>query len=281
MSTNRYQLPSPESSAQDPGRPAVGRVTTVRRAVRSELLKLRTLRSQVWLLVVATVFTVTLGPVQSVGELVDNSDGVSGTGADAVSLALAGATTAGLLIGVLGVLTVAGEYAPHAIRSTFMLVPRRGIVVAAKAVALAAVVALTSVVAVGIAVTATLAILTQAGGEADWGSPQVLRISAAMVWYLAGWGVLGQAAGWLTGSKVGGAALLMGVMLVLTPVLALVPGRAGQILVALAPSSVGGAMISSHHTSALGAPVTGLVLWTVYLVLFTAASAWVVGRRDA
>lgn len=281
MSSTSHNLSSLAPEAGEPGRRTVRRAVSLRRTVRSELLKLRSLRSQVWLLVLATAFTAALGPVQSLGEVVDDSEGTIGSSADAVSLALAGATTAGLLIGVLGVLTVAGEYAPRAIRGTFMLVPRRGHVVAGKALALGGVVALTSALSVGVAVTAALAILGRGGVDAGWGSPQVLRISAAMVWYLVGWGVLGQVAGWLTGSKIGGATLLLTVMMILAPVLGLVPGRAGEILVGLAPSSVGGAMISSHHTSALGAPLSGLVLWSVYLVLFTAASAYVVSRRDA
>jgi ABC-2 type transport system permease protein len=276
------QTPSPAmATVDDPRRQPVQWAVTVRRVVSSELVKLRTLRSQVWLLVAATAFTVALGPVQSLGEVLDDSGPTIGSSADAVSLALAGATTASLLIGVLGVLTVAGEYAPRAIRNTFMLVPRRGHVVAAKALALGSVVAVTSALAVAVAVTAGLVILAQADVHVGWGSPQVLRISVAMVWYLVGWGVLGQVAGWVTGSKIGGATLLMTVMLVLAPVLGLLPGPAGEILVAVTPSSVGGAMISSQHTSALGSPPAGFVIWSFYLVLFTAVSAWAVGRRDA
>jgi hypothetical protein len=85
----------------------------------------------------------------------------------------------------------------------------------------------------------------------------------------------------VTQSKIGGAALLLGIMLVLAPVLALVPGRVGEVLVAVLPSSAGGAMIGTHHATALGAPLVGLGLWTAYLVLATALSAWLVGRRDA
>lgn len=279
MST--MENPSSRVAVAHPTQRTVGRAVTVRRSVNSELVKLRTLRSQVWLLLVATTFTLALGPVQSLGEVLADSGGTIESSAGAVSLALTGATTANLLIGVLGVMTVAGEYAPRAIRSTFMLVPRRGHVVAAKALALGIVVALTSALAVAVAVTTTMAVLQDTGVHADWASPQVLRISMATVWYLVGWGILGQAAGWLTRSKIGGATLLMTVMLVLTPILGLIPGRVGETLVALTPSSVGGAMISSAHSSTLGTPLVGFVLWSAYLLLITAATAAVVGRRDA
>ena len=280
MSHTRHDASTAMSGGHHPTDRSVGAAVTVRRAVTSELIKLRTLRSQGWVLAVATAFTAALGPVQSLDVLFDGAGGIDSSAA-VVALALTGASTGCLLVGVLGVLVVAGEYAPRAIRTTFMLVPRRGHVVAAKAVALAVVVGASSALAVAVAVTATLAVLARADVHVGLEEPPLLRISVAMVWYLVGWGILGQAAGWLTRSKIGGATLLMTVMVVLTPVLGLIPGRAGEILVSLTPSAVGGAMISSHPTSTLGTPLVGLVLWSVYLVLLTAASAWVVARRDA
>ncbi len=256
-------------------------ISTVRRTLRAELVKLRTLRSHMWLLAVAVLFMLLLGPIQAIGAMVA-PDGSQEIGSDgAVSLALAGASTATLLIGVLGVLLVTGEYAPRAIRTTFTAVPRRGYVVAAKAGAIGLAVTATGAVAVAGAVTASLGILDRAGVDAGWGSPHVLRVSAAMVWYLAGWGVLGVAAGWVTRSKIGGAALLVTVMLVLAPLLGLIPGRAGAVLAELMPSSAGGAMLSTHGSGPLSTPAAGFLLWTGYLVLFTAGSAWVTSRRDA
>ena len=47
------------------------------------------------------------------------------------------------------------------------------------------------------------------------------------------------------------------------------------------PSSAGAAMISTHHTTTLGAPAIGLLLWTGYLVAFSCLAAWLVTSRDA
>ena len=108
-----------------------------------------------------------------------------------------------------------------------------------------------------------------------------------MVWYLVGWGVLGLAAGWVTRSKLGGAALLLTVMMVLAPVLGLIPGRAGEVVVALMPSSAGAAMISTEPATpdllglTVDVPLFGFVVWTLYLVAATAVAALVVTRRDA
>jgi ABC-2 type transport system permease protein len=254
---------------------------TLLRTVSSELIKLTSLRSQVWLLIVAAALVAVLGPIQTLGQVMAGPRGEAGTSAAAVSLALTGMATSTLLVGVLGVLVVTGEYAPRAIRTTFALVPRRSRVVAAKAVALALVTALVGLVSVTIAVAASLTIRSYGGDAVGWASPDALRISVLMVWYFVGWAVLGLAAGWVTRSKLGGAGLLLGVMLILTPLLGLIPGRVGELLVALTPSSVGGAMISPDHSGALTAPGVGFVLWTTYLVLFTALSSWVATRRDA
>jgi ABC-2 type transport system permease protein len=198
-----------------------------------------------------------------------------------------GGSTATLLLGVLGVLVVSGEYAPRSIRTTFMTVPRRGVVVAAKAAALGLLTIVTGAAAVAGAVTASLLLLARGDLEVSWTSPHVLRVAAGMVWYLAGWGSLGLVAGWVTRSKIGGAALLMTVMLLLAPVLGLVPGRLGEILVALLPSSAGAAMVSAQPSVTqlagitVGTPTFGFVVWTCYLVLLTALAAVAVSRRDA
>jgi ABC-2 type transport system permease protein len=267
--------------------PTVSSTTTLRRTMRSEVIKLRALRPNVWLLGVATGFLVLLGPFQALGSVLADTEGTVADSAAAVSTALTGAAASTLLLGVLGVLLVAGEYAPRSIRTTFMAVPRRTAVVTAKALAMTLLVAVTGAVAVVTAVTASMAVLERGDLQVGWTSPHVLRVSAAMVWYLVGWGVLGLAAGWVTRSKLGGAALLLTVMMVLAPVLGLIPGRAGEVVVALMPSSAGAAMISTEPATAdllgltVDVPLFGFVVWTLYLVAATAVAALVVTRRDA
>jgi ABC-2 type transport system permease protein len=264
---------------------ATTRWQTVRRALASEVIKLGTVQSSVWLLVAATAFTLFLGPVQALGEVItgpsDEVTRAADSGPMALSIALTGTTTAALIVGVLGVLLVTGEYVPRSIRTTFMLVPRRAHVVIAKLLAGGLVVAATGVVAVAIAVTVSLALLSQADMDVTWGSPQVLRISAATVWYLVGWLVLGQTAGWLTRSKLGGSALLLVAMLVLTPVLGLIPGRTGEIIVGLMPAAAGAAMVGPDRAGGLGEPLVGFALWTAYVAACIPLSAWLAAKRDA
>ena len=273
---------------QSPARPTpVGWPTTVRRTVHSELIKLRALRSSVWLLGVATAFTALLGPVQAVGQVLGGPAQPLGAdpAADAAALALSGTSSSSLLLGVLGVLVVTGEYTSHAVRTTFTLVPQRGQVVLAKAVALALATAVTSAVAVAVAVTVSLLVLGRGGPSADlqlgWGSPHVLHLAAATVWYLVGWSLLGLVAGWLTRSKIAGPAVLIGVLYLLAPLLGLLPETVGRVVLPLLPSSAAAAMTSVDPAGALGSAPAGFALWTAYLGLFTVVSGWVVTRRDA
>lgn len=261
-------------------------MATLRRSVHSELIKFRTLRSNLWLFAAAIAFLVVLGPVQALGSVLAGSERATVDSADAVSTALTGATTSTLLVGVLGVLLVAGEYAPRAIRTTFMTVPRRPVVVVAKAAALTLLTGVVGTVAVAFAVTVSTAVLARGDVHVTWTSPHVLRVSVAMVWYLVGWGILGLAAGWVTRSKIGGAALLLTVMLVLAPVLGLVPGRVGEVVVALMPGSAGAAMVSTRPATDIAGitvdlPAFGFVVWTSYLVIATVMASVVVSRRDA
>ena len=258
-----------------------GWAATVRRATASELIKLRTLRSTMWLLATAVLFVLLLGPIQPMGQLVVRAVGRVDSSAGALSLALAGLSTTTLLLGILGVLLVTGEYAPRAIRTTFMHIPRRGHVVLGKLTSLSLVTVVTGLPAVAIAVTVSFAIVSRIGLDVGWGSPHVLRITVGSVYAMVGWGLLGQLAGWVTRSKLGGAALLFGVMLVLTPVLGLVPGPVGDVLIALTPASAAGAMLNTHHVGVLDSPAAGFTLWTAYLLGGTVLAAALLRRRDA
>jgi ABC-2 type transport system permease protein len=287
ISTDGSSDPSTVPSTGPSTGPSTDRLIALRRSTRSELIKLGSLRSHVWLLAVAIGFMALLGPIDALGSVLDESETTVTDAAGAVSTALTGGTTSTLLLGVLGVLMVAGEYAPRAIRTTFMTVPRHGVVVVAKAVALATLVLVTATVAVVAAVTVSMSLFASGGLHVGWASPPVLRVSAATVWYLVGWAVLGLAAGWVTRSKLGGSSLLLIVMLIVPPVLSLIPGRAGSVLVAVMPSSAGAAMVSTHPatTDVLGITVNvslfGFMLWTAYLLVFTTVAAMAVARRDA
>ena len=102
-----------------------------REAARMEWIKLRSLRSTRWVLAGGMVATVALGVVAGY-----NTRSVTG---DPTSNVLAGALVGQVITGVLGVLAMTSEYSSGLVRVTFAAMPRRGLVLAAKAVVFGAV----------------------------------------------------------------------------------------------------------------------------------------------
>jgi ABC-2 type transport system permease protein len=117
-------------SAVSPGRPA----SVMTMALRAEWTKVRTLPGMAWLLVAAAVGTVGLGAgVAAAFHCPGTSCSPAATGADPVKISLTGLYLGQVLVAVLAVLAVGGEYGTGMIRVTFTAVPRRLVVLASKA----------------------------------------------------------------------------------------------------------------------------------------------------
>jgi hypothetical protein len=117
------------------------RPVTARRVLRSEWVKLRSLRSTAWTLLSAVVLMIGIGWLAGWGANDTWSDLSPQEQAtfSPVDVTLAGFYLAQLAVSVLGVLLVTGEYATGMVRATFAAVPRRLPVLWAKAVLFAGV----------------------------------------------------------------------------------------------------------------------------------------------
>jgi ABC-2 type transport system permease protein len=102
----------------------------VRDAIHAEWTKLRTVPGTGGLLLAATALTIAVG-LLTTGSA---SCPATGCGVDATKQALAGIQLGQAVVAVLAVLAVGGEYSSGMIRTTLLAVPRRGTVLAAKAV---------------------------------------------------------------------------------------------------------------------------------------------------
>src|SRR5215470_14791593 len=109
----------------------------IRRALRMEWTKLRTVRTSTWSLACLVAFSIGPGAllVSSLGGMCPPE-----CDADAAQLSLAGVRLSQLAVVVLAVLAVSVEYETTMIRTTFAAVPGRITVLAAKALALTVVV---------------------------------------------------------------------------------------------------------------------------------------------
>jgi hypothetical protein len=134
---------------------------TVRHVISAELIKVGSLRSMAVATVIAALSIVVGGVLAAIGTVVSKSspDGGAAT-PDPAGGSLTGVSIAVYAVATLGVLAVTSEYTTGTIKPTLAAVPRRGLLVAGKAAAVAAVtfaVTLTSTLVAFFAAKAILA----------------------------------------------------------------------------------------------------------------------------
>jgi ABC-2 type transport system permease protein len=144
-------------------------------AVHAEWTKLRTVPGTVWLLIGLVVLTVGV----SVSTMAATSDQVP----DPAKASLLGVTLGQAVVAILAVLAVGGEYSSQMMHTTLAAVPRRSVVLAAKAAVVTGIVLVGAAVAVAGCVLAGRLMLDTSG--------PMLRAAAGSVLYLALIGLLG------------------------------------------------------------------------------------------
>ncbi|MEV8252489.1 ABC transporter permease [Rhodoglobus sp. NPDC076762] len=298
MTTTTLEAPQP-SGAQNARVQGATRLNFAR-VVRSEWIKLRTLRSTLWLFAIFVLLTVAFGLLMAVtfdtsgGPALDTETQKSFT----VMVATLGVSFTQLVAAVLGVLIVSGEYTTGMIRSTFAAVPKRLPAFFAKAFVLALatfVVSLGSIVATALI---TAPILAGQGVEGQLLDGEVMRALVGGAGYLTLVALLAFGFGAILRNSAGGIATVLGLILVVPTVLGILAAITQAVWVqnlsAFLPSNAGALMYAIGDGSFMGGPPvpTGsdiitldatqgflvLVAWVV--VLFIAAAA-LIKRRDA
>lgn len=251
------------------------RLTFVR-ALRGEWAKLATLRSTWWSIGITGLLTVAIA-VLIAQNVIDPSF-------DPIQAVVSPIQFTMLLAGILGAISVTGEYSTGMIRSTLTANPGRGSVLAAKAVVLAAVMFVASLIIFGIAAIAVGVVVSGREQSIDWSDPSasflpILVASLAMAVFT----VIGVAFGFILRSGAGAIAATVGLLFVLPIVASIfaIAGDAGRWLMdAAAYLPVAAAQSAIIPGSGLDAPVAYLTLgcWVAAGLL----SAWAVLRtRDA
>jgi ABC-2 type transport system permease protein len=273
---------------RDLGRPS-GSVTvhriTLARVIRSERIKLRTLRST-WIglgaFVVILVGVGAIASAVSTGAVSTRQGGAQATSSDPLSTVLTGANLAVLLIGVLGCLAGAREYGSRMITATVSAVPGRWQVVVAKAAALTAVVLPTALVASFAAYGVGMSILSASGAETlSLTDSGVLRSLVGMGGYLTAIALLGLALGVLLRSVASSIGVLIAGVLILPSIAgALLPDSWNTILQYL-PNQAAASFtpLSSSSAATLGSTAGALVLAAWVVVALTGAVV-AIKRRD-
>ena len=165
------------------------------RALSAEWTKLRSVGSMRWTLAGALVSMVVFGVLLCAGTQTDGC--LQDQCEDMVMVALGGVYLAQFAVAVLGVLAITSEYATGLIRVTFVAEPRRRLVLAAKALTLAAAVFVVGLVASAASYAIGHAMLVGNGFTPAHGYPgasitdgPILRAIFGTALYLSGVGLL-------------------------------------------------------------------------------------------
>jgi ABC-type transport system involved in multi-copper enzyme maturation permease subunit len=282
MSTATLNPPAVRTHAITPAR------TTTPRVIRSEWIKLRTLRST-WLTIGGMLFAlIAFGLISALTasgqvEVTAGQGGPPGfAGADPVSTVLSGANFAVLIVAVLGAIIGAREYSTGMVRTTLAAVPKRLPVLWGKLTTLVGILAPVVLLGVLVSFFCGMAIL-DAGGAAtvSWSDDGVARAVLGTAAYLVGLGVIGVALGILLRSTAGGIGTVIGaVLFVPTLASALLPDSWDGVLKYL-PSNAGQAFTSLDPGDTLLSPGVGMAVFAGWVVLAIVGAAVALKRRDA
>jgi ABC-2 type transport system permease protein len=203
--------------------------------LRSEWIKLRTLRSTVWSYasVVAIVLGLALVLALTTASGVDGAPDTLGGSSEAqvgllVQSSTFGVFLAQLVVAVLGVLVISGEYGTGMSRSTFTAVPKRLPVLAAKSAVLFLVTFLVGVIATVGAYLVSSAVYSTHGVSANLADPDLFMPLLGASLYLALVAVFSLGVGTMVRSSAGGIGIVLALILVVPTILQLVPADWAQ-----------------------------------------------------
>lgn len=208
MTTTAVHTAAPARPTQPDARLSFGRL------VRSEAIKLLTLRSTWWSLAVTAVLAIGISLLMAWASQEFSGD------FNPVGAIVAPMQFTMLVAGILGAMAITGEYSTGMIRSTLTAEPRRGAVLVAKGVVVALLLAATTVVTTIVSVIASAPIF---GDRAiDWSDAETSVVPLALgVLAMATFALLGLGWGFIIRSGAGAIAATVGILFVLPIVLSM------------------------------------------------------------
>jgi len=248
-------------------------------AARMEWIKLRSLRSTWWTLAVTVAGTVGIGA--AVG--LHSRDAA----ADLTNNALAGVVPGLLLAGVLGVLTMTSEYSSGTIRATLAAVPRRPLILIAKAAVFGAVTLIVGEAASFIAFFAASATLRRGIAAPTLGQPGVLRAVVLTGAAFCLIGLLGLGLGAIIRHSAAAVGVLVAGVYVVVQVIGFIAHSAAAYMpILILENSLSTTKPVTCGTDGSSCPDflsawAGLGVLSLYAVIALAAGGWLLAKRDA
>jgi ABC-2 type transport system permease protein len=191
-------------------------------ALHAEWTKLRTLPGTFWLVAAIAALTFAVGAAASGTATCPTAD----CGQDPAKIALTGVDLGQAVVAILAVLMVSGEYSTGMIHITFAAMPRRTLVLAAKAASLTGLTLVAGAIAVCGSVLTATSIMPGRGFTTAHGYPPstftdatMLRAASGSVLYLALIGLLSLGVATLVRDSAAGVGITLG-LLYLSPIVA-------------------------------------------------------------
>ena len=288
-------MSSPVTLASRPSKLGSGKVTQLG-VIRSEWIKLRTLRSTWWSFFATVVIVVGLGVLFSAlrahrfnqdttqfrGPGPVGGGGLDRIGLDPTLVSLRGVFLAQLAIGVLGVLVITGEYSTGMIRSSIAAVPHRRPVLIAKALVFGVTaLILTELAAFGAFVLGQQA-LKSTHLQASLSTHDAVRAIIGAGLYLTLIGLLAVGLGFLIRNTAGAIAAVFGIVLVLPLLANALPTPYSTDVSKYLPLNAGTQILSTtNFDSNMLSPWAGIGVTALYALAALIAGAVVLTRRDA
>jgi len=262
---------------------------TLPRVARSEWFKFASLRSSWITILVALVVIVGVGAMAAgvtAGDVTQpagpggGGDG-HGFARDPTSLSLTGAGLAQIILGILGVLAISGEYSSGMIRATFAAVPKRLPVLWGKVLVIGVVSLVVGEIGSFAAFFLGQMILGSGANVALWDTG-VLRAVLGTGAYMAAIAVLGLAIAALLRHAAGAIGTLFTLLLLAPSLLpAVLPTSWSDVIVKYLPSNAGVSFTSVVPADGMLSAGAGAAVLAAWLVVLLGVAAVLLKRRDA
>jgi ABC-2 type transport system permease protein len=253
--------------------------------VRSEWTKFRTVRSTMWALGLTVVIGIGISALATAETRSrwSTMSAASRASVDPTRLSLAGIFFCQLVLGVLGVLVLSGEYSTGTIRATFSAAPRRPPVLLAKVLVFGAVVLVISEAVSFCSFLLGQALLSAPAAHAGLSTPGAWTAVVGTGLYLCVMGLLALALATLVRHTAGAISAYVVVLLILTLIVDVLPTSLQNAVTRYLPAVIGDRIVNATNA---GAPFT-FSPWVGFAVLcgYTLALLIIGGvllvRRDA
>ncbi len=281
MSTVRTEPPLPAMMATAAVEPLpASRSVGFRQVLNAEWIKIRTVRSTSWTL--ASLFVLGVGLTTII--CAASADWLASSEADESpeSFLTWGMMFAQISAVVLGIIIVTSEYARGMVTATVAAVPRRSLVVLAKASVVAGVLFLVGTITAFVGYWGGNAFLDSEGVGLALGDDGVIRALVGCGLYVAVLGLFGMALGLLMRHTAAAVTTALALVFVVGNLVMLVPGEIGEWLAKLMPGNAGSsiAMVTPFEAMMLS-PWTGFAVFCAETALLLGLATAGFVRRDA